>query len=69
MSTLAHVAAAPASAAPSLPSRPLGAVRAMLTRWAEIARIERELRAYSDRELDDLGIRRVDIPEIARSAV
>lgn len=31
-------------------------------------RIYRELMAYSDRELDELGIGRGDIPQIARSA-
>jgi uncharacterized protein YjiS (DUF1127 family) len=36
--------------------------------WREIERqVRRELMAYSDRELDDLGISRVDIPRIARS--
>ena len=34
----------------------------------EQRRIRRELAAYSDAELDDIGIRRSDIPAIARSA-
>jgi len=34
----------------------------------ERRRIERELEAYSDRELDDIGIHRRDISIIARSA-
>jgi uncharacterized protein YjiS (DUF1127 family) len=32
----------------------------------ECRRVYRELMAYTNRELDDLGIRRVDIPAIAR---
>ncbi len=35
--------------------------------WREIElQVRRELMAYSDRELDDIGISRVDIPRIAR---
>jgi uncharacterized protein YjiS (DUF1127 family) len=34
----------------------------------ELARIRRELASYDDRDLDDLGIRRSDIPALARSA-
>ena len=34
--------------------------------WRERRRISKELMAYNDRELDDLGIRRVDIPAIVR---
>ena len=34
--------------------------------WRERRRIYRELMAYRDEELDDLGIRRSDIPAIAR---
>jgi uncharacterized protein YjiS (DUF1127 family) len=34
----------------------------------ELRRIRRELAAYDDRDLDDLGIRRSDIPALARSA-
>lgn len=33
----------------------------------ERKRIESELMAYKDSELDDIGIHRIDIPEIARS--
>jgi uncharacterized protein YjiS (DUF1127 family) len=31
-------------------------------------RIRRELMAYSDRELEEIGLRRIDIPTIARAA-
>ena len=31
----------------------------------EVARITRELRAYSDRQLADLGMNRSDIPDVA----
>ena len=34
-------------------------------RW-EIARITRELQGYTDRQLTDLSLRRVDIPDVAR---
>lgn len=34
----------------------------------EQRRVYRELMTYSDRELDDLGVRRTDIPAIARAA-
>ena len=44
-------------------------VRAWLKRRIEISRIERELLAYTDRDLADLGLRRCDIPNIARRAV
>ena len=34
--------------------------------WSERRRIRRELMSYSESDLDDLGIRRSDIPAIAR---
>lgn len=34
--------------------------------WRERRRIHRELMAYSDHDLDDLGIRRPDIPALAQ---
>jgi uncharacterized protein YjiS (DUF1127 family) len=34
--------------------------------WAEIRNAEAELSAFSDRELDDLGISRADIPYLVR---
>jgi uncharacterized protein YjiS (DUF1127 family) len=34
----------------------------------ELRRIRRELASYDDRELDELGVRRRDIPALARSA-
>jgi uncharacterized protein YjiS (DUF1127 family) len=37
--------------------------------WRERRRIHRELMAYGDDKLDDLGIRRSDIPAIARGRV
>ena len=40
-----------------------------LALWRERQRIIRELMAYSDRELDELGVRRRDIPDLARAAV
>jgi uncharacterized protein YjiS (DUF1127 family) len=47
--------------------RPLGTrLDAASRAWRERRRIYRELMAYNDRELDDLGIRRTDIPVIAR---
>ena len=39
--------------------------RARAQRW-EIARITRELQGYTDRQLADLGLSRVDIPDVAR---
>ena len=39
--------------------------RARAQRW-EITRITRELQGYTDRQLADLGLSRVDIPDIAR---
>ena len=34
--------------------------------WRERRRVYRELDAYTDRELDEIGLRRADIPVIAR---
>jgi uncharacterized protein YjiS (DUF1127 family) len=34
--------------------------------WQERRRIYRELDAYTDRELDEIGLRRADIPVVAR---
>ena len=39
--------------------------RARAQRW-EIARITRELQGCTDRQLADLGMSRVDIPDVAR---
>ena len=39
--------------------------RARAQRW-EIARIMQELQGYTDRQLADLGLSRVDIPHVAR---
>jgi uncharacterized protein YjiS (DUF1127 family) len=45
---------------------------ASIRRWQhsrrERRRVERELAAYSDRELEEIGVRRGDIPAIARAA-
>jgi uncharacterized protein YjiS (DUF1127 family) len=38
-----------------------------LTAWRERRQVYRELDAYSDRELDEIGLRRADIPAIART--
>jgi uncharacterized protein YjiS (DUF1127 family) len=39
---------------------------AALEAWQERRRIYRELDSYTDRELDEIGVRRADIPVIAR---
>lgn len=44
-------------------------LRADWARWQEVRAVERELSRLTDRELDDIGISRLSIPEIARSAV
>jgi uncharacterized protein YjiS (DUF1127 family) len=41
-------------------------IRAWIARRREIARITRELQAHSDRQLNDLGLARSDIPDVAR---
>ena len=48
------------------PSTLLAGLRRYLERSAEVARIERELDAYIERDLNDLGISRCDIAAIAR---
>jgi uncharacterized protein YjiS (DUF1127 family) len=40
----------------------------MHQRRCEQRRVCRELMAYSDRELDEIGLRRSDIPAIVRTA-
>jgi uncharacterized protein YjiS (DUF1127 family) len=37
-------------------------------RWATFLRVRRELQAYSDRELNDIGLSRADIGHIALEA-
>ncbi len=44
----------------------LTALRTWLANRHEAARITRELRSYSDNDLADLGLRRGDIPDVAR---
>ena len=44
----------------------LGQLATMRDTWAERRRIRRELMSYSESDLDDIGIRRSDIPAIAR---
>nr|WP_298688119.1 DUF1127 domain-containing protein [uncultured Dongia sp.] len=39
-----------------------------LRRWQRYGEVRRELATYTDRELDDMGVRRSDIPAIARDA-
>lgn len=46
---------------------PHNAVKARLGARRERRRVHRELMAHSDRELEELGIARTDIPQIARS--
>jgi len=46
-----------------------GRLRQAIRRHREIVTIESELTGMRDRELADLGIRRCDIPRIAREAV
>jgi uncharacterized protein YjiS (DUF1127 family) len=52
---------------------PQGVLRRMANRWhrwldyrLEIARVTRELQQHTDRELNDLGLGRGDIPAVAR---
>ena len=46
---------------------PRNAVKARLAVHRERRRLRRELMGHSDRELEQLGIARADIPRIARS--
>jgi uncharacterized protein YjiS (DUF1127 family) len=39
-----------------------------LRRWQRYGEVRRELATYTNRELDDMGVRRCDIPGIAREA-
>ena len=39
-----------------------------LRRWQRYGEVRRELATYTNRELDDMGLRRSDIPQIARDA-
>ena len=39
-----------------------------LRRWQRYGEVRRELATYTDRELDDMGLCRSDIPQIARDA-
>jgi uncharacterized protein YjiS (DUF1127 family) len=48
--------------------RLVDALERLSTRRAERQRTYRELMAYSDRELEEIGLRRVDIPTIIRAA-
>ncbi|TDQ85438.1 uncharacterized protein DUF1127 [Dongia mobilis] len=43
-------------------------IRTTWRRWAVMSEVHRELSAYSERELADLGIRRSEIAGIAREA-
>jgi uncharacterized protein YjiS (DUF1127 family) len=42
------------------------AALAALARWRRQRAVRRELAAYPDRELDELGVRRSDVPAIAK---
>lgn len=67
MATLTHTA----SAFGAISAAYHGAVarwRRRVTRRARAAQVWRELDAYTDRELADLGLSRSDIPAIARAA-
>jgi uncharacterized protein YjiS (DUF1127 family) len=44
-------------------------LRSTISRWRRIRRAEYELSQLDDRELNDLGISRSDIPRIARHGV
>lgn len=46
----------------------LSMIETILRRWAVEGEVRRELGAYSERDLADLGIRRSEIPAIAREA-
>jgi uncharacterized protein YjiS (DUF1127 family) len=48
--------------------RLIAAIGRMHQRRREKVRVYRELMAYSDRELEEIGLRRRDIPAIARTA-
>jgi uncharacterized protein YjiS (DUF1127 family) len=50
---------------PSLPNL-LGGLRAWRNERRRMAEITRELNSYSDAELNDLGLRRGDIADVAR---
>lgn len=39
-----------------------------ISRSMTIARVARELNGYTDRELNDIGLTRSDIPRVAREA-
>lgn len=45
-----------------------GNVRARYEAWKVFRRTRRELESLSDRELDDLGLSRADLPAVARRA-
>lgn len=49
-------------------SRLLGSIRRLQQRRREQLRLYRELGAYSDRDLEEIGLRRSDIAGIARTA-
>ncbi|WP_303978995.1 DUF1127 domain-containing protein [Dongia mobilis] len=46
----------------------LSSIDLILRRWQRYGEVRRELATYTDRELEDMGIRRSDIPGIARKA-
>ena len=59
----------PATVPPGRLPRVRMALKAMgLLQTAQQRRVERELSAYTDRELNEIGINRGDIPRIARTA-
>ncbi|MBI2255989.1 MAG: DUF1127 domain-containing protein [Proteobacteria bacterium] len=37
-------------------------------RWQRYGEVRRELATYTDRELEDMGLSRSDIPDVAREA-
>lgn len=55
--------------APQAPRTLFGRLRANLDRCQRVRKIALELERLSDRDLDDIGIRRADIWYIARSSV
>lgn len=46
----------------------LSYVELTLRRWQRYGEVRRELATYTDRELEDMGLRRSEIPQIARDA-
>lgn len=67
MATFAHQFTSATAGTSALSLRGLSArYNAWADRRRRIARVTAELQAYTDRQLQDLGLCRSDIPEVAR---